>query len=260
MNYFELLLQAQGRLFVLECTRISGVVIAAPLAWLNAPMRVRAALVLLLAFVAHGSAGTKDVPATLLEVTWAAVTEFALGAAMGLVVRFMVAMAEVAAEAIAPMLGVGAAQLFDTGSHGNQNLLTSILRYTSILVALSIGVHRLLLEALLAGFRLVPVGSVRLPAAGFRVLWELSGQVLLVGARIALPVIAVLFIVQLTLAFVSRAAPQLQIFSVGFAFATAVGLITLVLVMPDILRGFIIEYSKVPARFEQLLFEMGATG
>jgi flagellar biosynthetic protein FliR len=257
VNYFELLLQTQGRLFVLECARISGVVIAAPLAWLNAPLRIRAALVLILAFVVHGSADSTRVPSTLLEVIWVAVTEFVLGAAMGLVVRFIVAMAEVAAEAIAPMLGLGVAQLFDTGSHSNQNILTSILRHVSILIALGVGVHRWLLQALLAGFHLVPVGSASLPAAGFKLMWDLSGQVLLVGARIALPVIAILFIVQLTLAFVSRAAPQLQIFSVGFAIATAVGLITLVLVLPDISRGFIVEYSKVSSHLEQLFYDLG---
>jgi flagellar biosynthetic protein FliR len=193
-----------------------------------------------------------------LETAWGSVTEFALGAAMGLVVRFIVAMAEVAAEAIAPMLGLGVAQLFDAASRTNQNILTSILRYVCILVALAIGVHRLLLEALLSSFRLVPAGSIRLPAAGFGVLWALSGQVLLVGARIALPLIAILFIVQITLAFVSRAAPQLQVFSVGFAVATAVGLTTLVLVLPDVSRSFIVEFSKVSSHLERLLGDVGA--
>jgi flagellar biosynthetic protein FliR len=167
-------------------------------------------------------------------------------------------MAEVAAEATAPMLGLGVAQLFDSASRTNQNILTSILRNLCILIALAIGVHRLLLEAVLSSFRFVPAGSARVPAAGFGTLWELSGQVLLVGARIALPMIAILFIVQITLAFVSRAAPQLQIFSVGFAVATAAGLTTLVLVLPDISRGFIVEYSKVTAHLERLLGEAGA--
>ncbi len=258
MNYIELLLQAQGRLFVLECARISGVIVAAPMAWLNAPLRIRAALVLMLAFVVHGTANATHVPNSLLEVAWVTIVEFALGGAMGLVVRFIVAMAEVAAEAIAPMLGLGVGQLFDAASNSQQNILTSILRNLSILLALAIGVHRLLLQALLEGFRVIPVGTVSMPAAGLKVLWELSGQVLLVGTRIALPIVAILFIVQLTLAFVSRAAPQLQIFSVGFTVATVVGLIALILVLPDISRGFIVEHSKVASHLGQLFVDLGA--
>ena len=257
MNTIEALVETEGRLYVLECTRISGLIIAAPLAWLNAPLRVRGSLVLALAFVVHGSQPGSRVPDSLIEVVWSAVTEFALGAAMGLVVRFIVAMAEVAGEAMAPMLGLGVAQLFDAGSRSNQNILTSILRYVAILLALATGVHRLLLEAVLSSFRLVPTGTIRVPAAGFGVLWELSAQVLVVGVRIALPLIAILFIVQITLAFVSRAAPQLQVFSVGFAIATAVGLTTLVAVLPDISRGFIVEYSKLSSHLTKLFVDVG---
>ena len=259
MNVLETLLQSEGRLYVLECARVAGLIATAPLAWLNAPLRVRGALVLTLAFVVHGTNRSTVVPDSLLEVTWALVTEFALGAAMGLVVRLIVGMAEVASEAVAPMLGLGVARIFDAGSHSNENILTTLLRNVSILIALAIGVHRVLLEALLAGFKIIPVGSVHVPAGGFNVIWDLSGQMLLVGARLALPIIAVLFIVQITLAFVSRAAPQLQIFSVGFAVATVVGLATLVLVVPDISRGFIVEYSKVSVHLERLFGDVGAT-
>jgi flagellar biosynthetic protein FliR len=168
-------------------------------------------------------------------------------------------MSEVAAEAIAPMLGLGVAQLFDVSSHSNQNILTSILRHLSILIALAIGVHRVLLHALLAGFRVIPVGSIHVASGGLNVIWELSGQVLLVGARIALPLLAILFVVQITLAFVSRAAPQLQIFSVGFAVATVVGLATVILVLPDISRGFVVEHSKVAGHLERLFVDFGAT-
>lgn len=259
MNPLETLLQTEGRTFILECARTSGIIVAAPLAWLNAPLRIRAALVMTLTFVAHGANDTSNVPNELLEVAWAIITEFALGAAMGLVVRFIVAMSEVAAEAIAPMLGLGVAQLFDVSSHSNQNILTSILRHLSILIALAIGVHRVLLHALLAGFKVIPVGSVHVPSGGLKVIWELSGQVLLVGARIALPMLAILFVVQITLAFVSRAAPQLQIFSVGFAVATIVGLATLILVLPDISRGFVVEHSKVSSHLERIFADLGAT-
>jgi flagellar biosynthetic protein FliR len=260
VTFLETWLQSEGSLFALECARVAGLIIAAPLAWLNAPTRVRGALVLMLGFVVHGASGAASVPASLLEVAWVFVTELALGAAMGLVVRCIVAMAEVAAETMAPMLGLGVAHIFDSSSHSTQNVMTTLLRQVSILIALVSGVHRVLLQALLGGFKLVPVGSVRLPANGLKVIWELSTNVLLVGVRLALPMIAVLFIVQIALAFVSRAAPQLQVFSVGFAVATAVGLTTLILVFPDFSRGLMVEYSQVSTYLEQLLRDFGAPG
>jgi flagellar biosynthetic protein FliR len=246
-------------LFALECARIAGLVIVAPLAWLNAPNRVRIALVLLLAFVVHGASTAALVPATILQATWTLFTEFAFGAAMGLVVRFVVATVEVAGETIAPMLGLGVAHIFDVSSHSSQNVLTTILRYTAILIALVTGAHRVVLEALLGGFKIVPVGTLQAPSQSLKVIWELSNSVLLVGVRLALPMVAVLFIVQVTLAFVSRAAPQLQVFSVGFALATAVGLATLILVFPDLTRGMIVEFSQMSSHLERLLSDMRAS-
>jgi flagellar biosynthetic protein FliR len=132
------------------------------------------------------------------------------------------------------------------------------MRNVSVLIALAIGVHRTLLEALLGGFKEIPVGSIASPANSLKLMCELSSNVLFVGVRLALPLLAILFIVQVTLAFVSRAAPQIQVFSVGFAIATSVGLATLILVFPDISRGFIVEYSQVSTQLERLYGDMGA--
>jgi len=259
VNILETWVRAEGMLYALECARIAGLIIAAPLAWLNAPMRIRGALVLMLGFVVHGSSPHGKIPESLIEVAWLWIVEFMLGIAMGLIVRFILAMAEVAAEIIAPMIGLSVAHVFDATSHSTQNILTTILRNASVLIALAVGVHRTLLQALLGGFKVIPVGEVASPAASLKLMCELSGNVLLVGVRLALPLLAILFIVQITLAFVSRAAPQLQVFSVGFAIATAVGLTTFILVFPDITRGFIVEYSQVSTQLERLYSDMGAS-
>ena len=258
MTFLETWLQSEGSLYALECARVAGLVIAAPLAWLNAPLRVRGALVLMLGFVVHGTSHPELIPKTLLDVAWVFIAEFTLGIAMGLVVRFIVAMAEVAAEVIAPMLGLGVAHIFDASSHSTQNVMSTLFRNVSVLIALATGAHRVILEALLGGFKIIPVGGIVAPANSLKLMCELSSNVLLVGVRLALPMLAVLFIVQITLAFVSRAAPQLQVFSVGFAIATAVGLTTLVLIFPDITRGFVVEYSQLSAHMARLYTEVGS--
>jgi flagellar biosynthetic protein FliR len=212
----------------------------------------------MLGFVVHGDSGSASVPTSLVELAWALTLEFTLGVAMGLVVRFIVAMAEVAAETIAPMLGLGVAHIFDVSSHSSQNIMGTLLRYISILVALAIGVHRMLIEALLGGFKAIPVGGAIAPANGLKLICELSANILFVGVRLALPIIAVLFIVQIALAFVSRAAPQLQVFSIGFAVATAVGLTTLILIVPDVTRGLTVEFSQVSSHLERLFSDIGA--
>jgi flagellar biosynthetic protein FliR len=71
--------------------------------------------------------------------------------------------------------------------------------------------------------------------------------------RIAVPVVAVLFMVQIALAFIARAAPALQIFAVGFAVTLGVGFLVILLCLPDTGQLLLAEMSRVDSRIETLL-------
>ncbi|MGC4064333.1 MAG: flagellar biosynthetic protein FliQ [Polyangiaceae bacterium] len=86
VNPLDGLLRAEIALFFLECARVTGVVIVAPLSWVNAPNRLKVTLVLLLTFVAHGASARAIVPNSLIEVGLALAVELVVGIAMGFVV------------------------------------------------------------------------------------------------------------------------------------------------------------------------------
>ncbi len=76
-------------------------------------------------------------------------------------------------------------------------------------------------------------------------------------SRWAIPVVAVLFMTQMALGFVSRAAPAMQIFSVGFAVTLVVGGAAIVIALPDIGREVIAELGRVGPRLEGVLLAVG---
>jgi flagellar biosynthesis protein FliR len=218
MNGLELLLRNEAASVVLEAVRISGMLIVAPLGWTTAPARVKAVLVILLTLAAHGEIGQVPVSEAPVEaLAFCAGNEFILGIAIGLVPRFIIAAVEIAGEQIAPMMGMGVAQIFDPTAHGTTNVITSILRNLAVLVGVLVGLHRVLIGAVIGSFRAVPAGTI----AGISNLTELivalSGEALVTGVKLAIPLIAVLLVTQVALAFVSRAAPAMQVFSIGFA-------------------------------------------
>ncbi|HEY3253619.1 MAG TPA: flagellar biosynthetic protein FliR, partial [Polyangiaceae bacterium] len=204
------LVRAQAGTFALETVRISGVVIAAPLAWQSAPLRVRSALVLLLAFAAHAEGAGGLGEHSIEQMAFSVGSEFMLGLGIGFVVRLFVAVAEMAADHIAPMMGIGAAQLFDPQTKSMQNVLSTVLRNFAVLLGLIAGIHRVVLAGVLASFRAVPVGSLTNPALETPVVLAMTSEALATGVRIAIPFIAVLFMAQIALAFISRAAPAMQ--------------------------------------------------
>ncbi len=252
------LLQNELLVFALECARVAGMSIVAPLGWTGAPNRIRVGLVLMVAYAAHGGSVHVGLPEQFVSMVWALTTEFGLGVAVGFVVRCAVAIAETAGETISPLIGLGAAHVFDVTSQSTQVLLVSLFRYLTLSLALITGVHRVVFGAILSSFELLPVGTAASPARALPTIVEVSGLVVEGGLRIALPVIAILFMTQVALAFVARAAPQVQIFSVGFAVTLMVGFVVLIMALPDLTQGMLAELSRIGGRIEALLIDLGA--
>jgi flagellar biosynthesis protein FliR len=252
------ILRTELSLFLLECGRIAGVIIVTPLAWMYAPVRIRVVLVLLLGLVAHGMSVGAESPGSPILVASALVVELAIGIVMGLVVRFVVAIAEVCGEVMSPAMGLGMASAFNPATQSHESQIANILRYFVVLIALLSGVHRVVLGGLLAGFRLLPVGSAGNVALALPSLIHLSSAVITAGVRIALPLVAILYMTQIALAFIARAAPQMQVFNVGFAVMLAVGLSVFALILPDVARAFVIELSQVATHLEDALVLFGA--
>jgi flagellar biosynthesis protein FliR len=244
-------------LFVLELARITGVVIAAPVPWEVAPRQAKIGLVILLGLLAHGTPAAQGFdPQNLATLVGTTVLEFATGVAMGMVVRITVAIAEIAGSTVAPVIGFGAAQVFDPMTGESDSVLVKVYRLFGILLALSIGVHRVIVGTMLLSFQKVPVGSLIRPDLASPYLMDLVGELLEVGVRLALPVLAVLLLAQVALGFISRAAPAMQIFSIGFAVTFAVGGVVVVLALPDTGQELITAWERSGGQMERVLSDI----
>jgi flagellar biosynthesis protein FliR len=244
-------------LAALELGRLSGVVAVSPIPWSNAPTRVRVGLILFLLAAVHGQGNS---PVSVVQSAgWAASnisTEFIIGASIGMVVRLSLAVAEIAGSAIALPMGFTAAQAFDPTMHSTDSVLTRLFRHLALMLALITGLHRAMLGTVLASFRLLPVGTVTHVEATFPIFLELCGHVLNAGVQLALPVLSVLLMANIALAFVARAAPSMQIFNVGFAVLLATGAVVLVISLPDLSRELVIGFDKDTRYFERLILEL----
>lgn len=254
MNAVEVLVEGRGAALLYACARVSGLIAVAPLPWAVAPVRVRALLVIVLGVAA--SAGPGDLPPDGLKplaVALTIISELCIGAVMGFVVRLVIASAEMAADIISPQLGIGVAGLFDPHMHVSETAVGSAYRHLALFLATVAGLHREVLAVMLGSFQLLPAGVVLNPGRFGPIVLALLSTSLEAGVRIAVPIVAVLFMVQLGLAFISRAAPALQIFSVGFAITLAVGFSLIIATVPDMARVIVVELSHVVSRMQSVL-------
>jgi flagellar biosynthetic protein FliR len=255
-NVWGDLLLDQTTIFVLELARITGLVITSPIPWEVAPRQVKAVLVIALALVAHGAPAAEGMPSDLLSVVTATVLEFGTGVAMGFVVRITVGIAEVAGSTVGPMIGFGAAQMFDPMTGQSDTVLVRLYRTLALLLALTAGVHRYVIGGLLLSFQRVPVGSILRPDLAAPYLLTLTGDLIEIGVRLSLPIIAVLLLLQVALAFVSRAAPAMQVFSIGFVVLFLAGGIVMTLAMPGTGQELLEAWERMAYQMEHVLMEV----
>ncbi len=246
-------------LLSLELARLSGVVAVSPIPWTNAPKRVRVGLIIFLLAVVHGQGDSKV--SEITSAVWAAShisTELIVGVSIGMVVRLSIAAAEIAGSAIALPIGFAAAQAFDPTIGSTDTVLTRLFRNLALLLAVITGLHRVMLGTLLSSFHVLPVGTATHLEATFPLFLELSAHVLRVGVQLALPLLAILLMANVALAFVARAAPSMQIFNVGFGVLLATGAAVLLISLPDLSHELALGFDRNAHYFERLLLELGA--
>lgn len=108
-----------------------------------------------------------------------------------------------------------------------------------VLTFLTLDGHLAIIQLLVDGFRTLPIGQEGLGREG---LWGLvsTGGLLFAGAlQIALPGLTALIVVNLAFGLISRAAPTLNIFSVGFPISLVFGLLVIQFGLPGVQQGFL---------------------
>jgi flagellar biosynthetic protein FliR len=90
----------------------------------------------------------------------------------------------------------------------------------------------LLISALVRSFELVPIAGIAMEGHAWLVLMRIGSIVFATGLLISLPIMAALLITNIALAILTRAAPQLNIFAIGFPITATVGLVTIMFSLP----------------------------
>jgi len=103
-----------------------------------------------------------------------------------------------------------------------------------MLIFLSLDGHLAVIELLADSFRLLPLTGDGLDRNAIGSILEWSGQVFVVAAKIALPAVIALLIVNLSFGVMSRAAPTLNLFAIGFPAAMLLGFTVIFLSMDNL--------------------------
>jgi flagellar biosynthetic protein FliR len=149
--------------------------------------------------------------------------ELILGLMLGLSVQFIFAGIQTGGEIMGFQMGFTMMTLADPSSGAQVSITSTVLHMVALILFLTLDGHLHLLRALADSFRLVPPGGIRMSDPLVGDMLALSGGMFSLAVKIAAPVIAALFMVELALAFMGRAAPQMNLLTLGFPAKIGVG-------------------------------------
>lgn len=214
--------------------RISAMLAAVPFFGARRiPVRVRIGLALLLTwFVLPLIPEPPAVPLISLESLLISVQQVLIGVAMGFILQMVFAAFSIAGENIAMGMGLGFASMTDPQYGITVPVVSQYYAILVMLLFLALNGHLVLIYLLVNSFNGLPVGQGGLGPDGLWSLITWGTHMYAAAALVALPAIAALLLVNLAFGVITRAAPQLNIFAVGFPMTILVGFVIILFTLP----------------------------
>ncbi|HZS80080.1 MAG TPA: flagellar biosynthetic protein FliR [Herbaspirillum sp.] len=223
--------------FIWPLTRILGLLsIAPPFGSASVPMLVKILLGIMISLVI---AADVPVPPALDPISMTGLMilaqQFIIGTAMGFAVRLAFAATEMAGELTSHTMGLGFAVFFDPQSQGRTSAISQLFSLLATLVFLSINGHLILIAVMADSFHTLPITAAQVTAEGFHYLVLSGTRIFSIGLQLALPILVTLLITNIALGILTRAAPQLNLFGIGFPVTIVVGFLLISICLPYML-------------------------
>ena len=208
-------------LFLLVLTRLSTLLMAMPAVGVGVPQRVRALLAialtaLLLPAVASQTAADR-LPqiSNLVELAIAVAREALLGLLIGTVVQLLITGLQSAGELVTSTGGMQLGDAVDPTTRSSMPTLARLIGLMVTAVMITMGGHRMLVEALMDSFAAMSPGRVQFHADMLDLIINELSRGIAAGARVAAPVVTALLLTNLITGLVSRTLPQINVLAIG---------------------------------------------
>ncbi|MBF8730759.1 flagellar type III secretion system protein FliR [Pseudomonas guariconensis] len=160
-----------------------------------------------------------------------------VGALFGFALQLLFQAFVVAGQIIAVQMGMGFASMVDPANGVNVAVISQFMTMLVSILFLLMNGHLVVFEVLTDSFTTLPVGNALL----VNHYWEVAGRlgwVFGAGLLLVLPAITALLVVNIAFGVMTRAAPQLNIFSIGFPLTLVLGMVIFWIGMADILSHY----------------------
>ena len=233
--------------FVLAVVRTAAwLTVAPPFNTRMIPAPAKVGLAIALAVPVAPRVAESAPPPEVAPLVMATLLQIAVGLSLGFVVQIVFAAVQAAGELVDLFAGFTIAATYDPFSGASQAVFGRFYQLLATALLFATGGHLMLVHGLLDSFAVVPAGVPDLTATSGEML-DALGLFFVSALQIAAPLLGALFLTEVALGLLSKAAPQMNVFTLGFPIKI---LLTLLLaglalpLLPDAVDGLVGAASR----------------
>lgn len=181
---------------------------------------------------------TPDIDPISLQGLLVTANQLLIGFIMGFMIRMVFSAIETGGQMIAMTMGLGFAQMNDPANGITVPVISQFYTILATLIFLALNGHLILIRVLVESFSTMPIASFSIDN---NVLWMLltwAGWIFKGAVLIALPAVTALLLVNIAFGVMMRAAPQLNVFAIGFPITLMLGFVFILVSLPVFLPQF----------------------
>ncbi len=244
--------------FILTIMRVSIVMFMLPIFSSDrAPTQVKAAatIVITLGIWPQLSLPGIAMPSSPVDIVLLFINELVLGLLLSMCINFVFMGIQAGGELFGFQMGFTMINFADPLT-GNQTGITAFFLWmVATLTFLSLDGHLFMFRAFAMSFKVIPAGGLVLSEMLLTEVLALSAELFVIAIKIASPIMVSLFLIELALALVSRASPQINIMDVGFPVKIGAGFFFLgmmLVIMAEFMAQYIARMDDMLANILQI--------
>lgn len=239
--------------------RIIGIFIIAPF-YSSAKImsQLKVGLTLLLSVVVFFSYDFSNLVKPELDVMYISLIfkELAIGLFLGFILLLYFSIFNMAGNMIDAQIGFSMSSAFDPMSNSNVTVTANLYYTSAMLIFFSINGHHWMIESMVKSFDILPLGNVNVKWGLVEQFISNFSEVFELSFKVAMPIMVTIFIANVTLGFLAKTVPQMNVFVVGMPMKVAIGLVLLTLTAPLFVKTASKIFEITEFEFLELLKHM----
>lgn len=195
-----------------------------------------------------------NLPGSPLLFFFAIIVEFIIGAMLGFLTQLLIIGIEFGGSLMDTQAGLSVASLLDPSTGQTTSILARLLSKIAVLVFFIINGHHVVLGAVVQSFRAVPITSNFNIFEASRFVTNVSVDLFLAGLQIAAPILLVVFLIDFGFGLLSKVAPQVNVFQLGFQVKPIISITVLLSIMPGMVELILFFLEKSAGDLLRVLF------